>query len=86
VTLNNKYRLPLGDYTNEQEHLLNHQRDRQGQLTQPCYNLIFVDTKEILREHPYQNREVENYLATFPLQAGMGKHTLYARLRPSLEE
>ncbi|MBC3787752.1 hypothetical protein [Spirosoma utsteinense] len=81
VTLNYKYRLPTGDYTNEQEHLLNHQRDKHGLITQLPYNLIFVDTHEIGREHPYQNREVENYLATFPIQSVLGKHTLYARPR-----
>jgi hypothetical protein len=86
VTLNYKYRLPTDDYTNEQEHLLNHQRDKQGQITHYRYNLIFVDTQEILREHPYQNREIENYLANFPIQSALGKHTLYARPRTPVEE
>ena len=81
VTLNYKYRLLTGEYANQQEHLLNHQRDRAGNLTQLRYNIIFIDSEEILREHPYQNREVEAYLATFPIQSEQGRQTLYARLR-----
>lgn len=82
VTLNYKYHLPAGEYANQQEHLLNHQRDRAGNITQLRYNIIFIDAQEILREHPYQNREVEAYLATFPIQSEPGRQTLYARLRP----
>lgn len=81
VTLNYKYRLPTGEYANQQEHLLNHQRDRAGNITQLRYNIIFIDPQEILREHPYQNREVEAYLATFPIQSELGRQTLYARPR-----
>ena len=81
VTVNYKYRLASGDYANEQIHLLNAQRDRLGNVTQPRYNILFIDSQEILREHPYQNREVEGYLAGFPIQSQAGRHTIYARLR-----
>ena len=81
VTVNYKYRLQSGDYANEQEHLLNTQRDRHGNITQVRYNILFVDTNEILRDHPYQNREIEKYLNGFPIQSAAGRHTLYARLR-----
>ena len=82
ITVNYKYRLPSGEYTNEQEHLLNPQRDRAGNITQPRYNIIFVDPYEILRDHPYQNREVEGFLENFPVKTTTGRNTIYARLRP----
>ena len=82
VTINYKYRLPSGDYANQQHHLLNTQRDRLGNITQVRFNIVFVDPVEILRQHPYQNREVEAYLLGFPIQSQTGRHTLYARLRP----
>lgn len=50
------------------------------------YNLIFVATLEILREYPYQNQEWESYLANFPIQSVLGKHTLYARPRTPVDE
>ena len=53
VTVNYKHRLPLGDYANVQEHLLNTQRDRLGNITQVRHNILFVDPVELLREHPY---------------------------------
>ncbi len=82
VTANYKYRLPSGDYTNEQEHLLNTQRDRLGNITQVRYNILFVDVNEIFREHPYQNREVENYLKNFLIKSAVGRYKLYARPKP----
>lgn len=85
VTVNYKYRLPSGDYTNEQEHLLNTQRDRIGNITQVRYNILFVDSAEILREHPYQNREVEGYLNNFPIKSDAGRQTIYARLKPEID-
>ncbi|MVM35704.1 hypothetical protein GO755_37160 [Spirosoma sp. HMF4905] len=85
VTVNYKYRLASGDFANEQEHLLNTQRDRLGNITQVRYNILFVDTTEILRDHPYQNREVEDYLDNFSIQSQAGKHTIYARLRPEID-
>jgi hypothetical protein len=82
VTANYKYQLPSGDYANAQEHLLNTQRDRLGNITQVRYNIFFVDPVEILREHPYQNREVEGYLENFAVRSEVGRVTLYARLKP----
>ncbi|GAB2798306.1 hypothetical protein GCM10027275_49860 [Rhabdobacter roseus] len=82
VTVNYKYRLESGEYANEQEHLLNPQRDRAGNVTQLRYNIIFVDPVEILRDHPYQNREVEGFLNNFPIKSEMGRNTIYARPRP----
>ena len=85
VTVNYKYRLPTGEFANEQEHLLNTQRDRIGNITQVRYNILFVDTNEILREHPYQNREVEGYLNNFPIKTQTGRQTIYARPRPETD-
>lgn len=85
VTVNYKYRLPSGDYANAQEHLLNTQRDRLGNITQLRYNILFIDPIEILRDHPYQNREIEGYLNAFPIQSEVGKHTMYARMRPEVD-
>ena len=82
VTANYKYKLSSGKYTNEQEHLLNTQRDRLGNITQVRYNIFFVDVSEIFREHPYQNREVENYLKNFSVKSTVGRYKLYARLNP----
>jgi hypothetical protein len=81
VTINYKYRLPSNDFANEQEHLLNTQRDRLGNITQVRYNILFIDPIEILRDHPYQNREVESYLSNFPIKSEAGRQTVYARLR-----
>lgn len=84
-TLSDKYRLASGDFSNEQEHLLNTQRDRLGNITQVRYNILFVDTTEILRDHSYQNREVEGYLGNFSSHSEAGKHIIYARLRPEID-
>jgi hypothetical protein len=82
ITINYKYTLPSGDFANEQEHLLNTQRDRLGNITQVRYNIVFIDPVEILRDHPYQNREVEGYLNNFPIKSEAGRQTIYARTRP----
>ncbi|WP_019990953.1 MULTISPECIES: hypothetical protein [Rudanella] len=88
VTLNYKYRTSEQEYANAQEHLLNPQRDGQGVITQQRYNLIFVDTREISREHPHQHKEIENFLNNFSLITQTGKQQLYARPKPpeSLDE
>jgi hypothetical protein len=82
VTLNYKYKSSEQDYANAQEHLLNPQRDKQGIITQQRYNIIFVDTREVNREHPHQHKEIENFLNNFPLVTQTGKQQLYARPRP----
>jgi hypothetical protein len=84
VTINYKYRLPSGNFTNEQEHLLNTQRDRLGNITQIRYNIVFIDPIDILRDHPYQNREVEGFLNNFPIKSDTGRQTIYARRRPEI--
>lgn len=85
VTLNYKYRLSDGEqeYKNGQEHLLNPQRDRQGVITQQRYNIIFIDVREIHREHPHQHKEIENFLNNFPLVSQAGKQQIYARPKPA---
>lgn len=84
VTLNYKYRSPNEEqeYKNGQEHLLNPQRDKQGVITQPRYNIIFIDVREIHREHPHQHKEIENFLNNFSIVSQAGKQQLYARPRP----
>jgi hypothetical protein len=82
VTLNYKYRSSEQEYANAQEHLLNPQRDGQGVITQQRFNLIFVDTREISREHPHQHKEIENFLNNFTLVTQTGKQQLYARPKP----
>ncbi len=80
-----KFMLPSGEYDNESEHLLHHTRDRIGTITQTKQNVIFVDTNEINRVHPQQNKEIESYLSRFPQKSTTGAVRLYTRPRPELE-
>lgn len=80
-----KFMLPNGEYDNESEHLLHHTRDRIGNITQSKQNVIFVNTSEISRVHPQQNKEIENYLNRFSLKSSFGPKWLYARQRTELE-
>jgi hypothetical protein len=82
VTVNYKYRTSEHEYSNAQEHLLNPQRDGRAMVTQQRYNIIFVDTREINREHPHQHKEIENFLSNFDLVTQFGKQQLYARPKP----
>lgn len=83
VTLNYKFILnEEGDFANAQEHMLNPQKDRTGTINQPRYNIIFVDTNHIRRDHPYQSKQIDKYLGGFGLKSQAGLYTLYARLRP----
>lgn len=82
VTLNYKYRTTEQEYANAQEHLLNPQRDGKGVITQQRFNIIFVDTREIGREHPHQHKEIETFLNNFSLVTQVGKQQLYARPKP----
>ena len=82
TNVNIKYRThqPLDDeWDNESVYLLNHQRDREGQITQPRYNVIFIDVAEITNEHPLQNKEVHLYLARFPRRSFAGALRIYVR-------
>ena len=86
VTLNYKFILnEEGDFANAQEHLLNPQKDRLGTINQPRYNIIFVDTDHIRRDHPYQSKQIDKYLGGFGLKSQAGLYTLYARIRPELD-
>lgn len=86
VTLNYKFMLnEEGEFANAQEHMLNPQKDRSGTINQPRYNIIFVDTDHILRDHPYQSKQIDKYLGRFGLKSQAGRYTLYARLRPDLD-
>ncbi|GAB3562562.1 hypothetical protein GCM10027578_04940 [Spirosoma luteolum] len=82
VTLNYKYRVTEEQYANTQEHLLNPQRDNQGMITQQRYNIIFVELRDINREHPHQHKEIENFLNNFTVFTQTGKQQLYARPKP----
>lgn len=84
LTLNYKYRAidQEQEYKNGQEHLLNPQRDGRGVTTQQRYNIIFIDIREINREHPHQHKEIENFLSNFTLTSQTGKQQLYGRIKP----
>lgn len=80
-----KFLLPTGEYDNASEHLLHHTRDRIGNITQTKQNIIFVNTAEINRVHPQQNKEIEAYLSRFPQKSMSGAARLYARPRTESE-
>ena len=80
-----KFMLPSGEYDNASEHLLHHTRDRIGNINQTKQNVIFVNTAEINRVHPQQNKEIESYLSRFPHKSTSGAARLYARPRPDTE-
>lgn len=80
--INYKFRLDETELDNEQVHLLNPQRDRTGNITQVRHNIVFIDTTEIFREHPYQNKEIDGFLNRFTIQTQLGKHQIYARVKP----
>lgn len=77
-----KYKLPNGEYDRANEHLLNNKRDKLGTITQPKQNIVFVDTEEIFRPHPFQNKEVELFLKKFPIRSSQAVPDVYARKRP----
>jgi hypothetical protein len=80
--INYKFRLDETQLDNEQVHLLNPQRDRMGNITQVRHNIVFVDTTEIFREHPYQNKEIDGFLNRFTMKTELGRHQIYARIKP----
>lgn len=87
TTVNWKFRLESGAYANSSEHLLNHQRDRLGTVTQIRKNVIFIDTSQITKQHDQQNKEIEDYLNSFSLQSLTlpSIPNVFARLRPEAE-
>jgi len=80
--INYKFRLDETELDNEQVHLLNPQRDRMGNITQVRHNIVFIDATEIFREHPYQNKEIDGFLNRFTIQTEIGRHQIYARVKP----
>ena len=85
VTLNYKYQDVVRDFANGQEHLLNHQRDKENNIHQVRHNLIFVDADHIYREHPHQHKEVDLFLERFERKALIGRNQLFARQRGPIE-
>lgn len=80
-----KFKLPNGEYDRANDHLLNNKRDKLGNITQVKQNIIFVDTEEIFRPHPYQNKEVELFLKRFTLRSSQAVPDVYARRRPDID-
>jgi hypothetical protein len=87
TTVNWKFRLESGAYANSSEHLLNHQRDRMGTITQIRKNVIFIDSSQITKQHDQQNKEIEDYLNSFPVQSLIlpSIPNVFARVRPEVE-
>lgn len=83
--INYKFIKSSGEYDNASEHLLHHTRDRLGSITQRKQNIVFVNTDEINRAHPYQHKEIENYLNRFLMKSNSGPKWLYARIRPEIQ-
>lgn len=82
--INYKFRVDESQMGNENVHLLNPQRNRTGAISQQRHNVVFVHPVDILREHPYQNKEIDGFLNSFPLQTELGKNQIYARIKPDL--
>ncbi|GAB4039250.1 hypothetical protein [Spirosoma gilvum] len=80
-TMNYKYITRTDEFANADEHMLNPQKDRAGNITQMRYNVVFIDSGEIYRPHPHQHKEIDRFLARFPLQSQLGRQQLYARRR-----
>ena len=86
-TLNFKYLLPDNkdlQLANETVHLLKNQYDKapnkgNRQVTQIRYNIIFIDLAAITLPDPYQNKEIDTYLALFPHQTDMYTYKAYVR-------
>jgi hypothetical protein len=77
-----KFKLPNGEYDRANDHLLNNKRDKLGNITATKQNIVFVDTEEIFRPHPFQNKEVELFLKKFPIRSSQAVPDVYARRRP----
>lgn len=77
-----KYHLPNGKFDRSNEHLLNNKRDKLGNINQVKHNVVFIDTEEIFRPHPYQSKEVELFLKRFPIRSSQTVPDVYARRRP----
>ncbi|PRY23497.1 hypothetical protein CLV58_14118 [Spirosoma oryzae] len=82
--INYKYWVSHEDATlaNRQEHLLNPQRDRNGNINEMRHNVVFIDSVDIQRQHAYQNKEIDKYLARFDMITDHGRSQIFARIRP----
>lgn len=80
-----KFKLPNGDYDRANEHLLNNKRDKLDNIIQVKQNVVFVDTEEIFRPHPFQNKEVELFLKKFTIRSSQAVPDVYARRRPDVD-
>ena len=80
-----KFKLLNGDYDRANEHLLNNKRDKLDNITQVKQNVVFVDTEEIFRPHPFQNKEVELFLKKFTIRSSQAVPDVYARRRPDVD-
>lgn len=80
-----KFKLPNDEYDRANDHLLNNKRDKLGNITLVKQNIVFVDTEEIFRPHPYQNKEVELFLKRFTLRSSQAVPDVYARRRPDID-
>ncbi|WP_375448331.1 hypothetical protein [uncultured Fibrella sp.] len=80
-----KYKLPSGEFDRANEHLLNNKRDKLGNINQIKHNVVFIDTEEIFRPHPFQNKEVELFLKKFPIRSSQAVPDVYARRRPDID-
>lgn len=60
------------------EHMLKHTERVKGQLHERL-NVIFIDPNYITRPVPYDNKQVDRVLDTFPIRIKLGTTTLYLR-------
>ena len=77
--VNFKYQLASGELANQQVNLLNTQHDKRGTITKEKHNIVFIDSEQIRREHPHQHKEIDSFLARFPLQSEFNRDHIYVR-------
>jgi len=85
-TMNYKYLTAGMTYANSDVHMLNPQKDREGNITQLRYNIVFIDMDEILRPHPHQHKEIDSFLNSFPLATMYGSQQIYAKPKQILPD
>lgn len=81
TNINFKYATAEMEYGNSQVHLLTSQRDSLGNISQLRHNVVFVDTEQIMRNHPYQNKTIELYLKRFTIKSSFNRDHLYAKIK-----
>lgn len=60
------------------EHMLKHTERVKGQVHERL-NIIFIDSEYITRPVPYDNKQVDRELETYPVRIKLGTTTLYLR-------